>query len=474
MALRLICEREKEIKAFQTQEYWSIGAELATGKGQKFTANLVEAAGKKLDKFDIPAEEAATTLVKALEKGAYTVDKVTRSERKRTPAPPFTTSTLQQEAARKLGFSAKKTMALAQKLYEGQSVPGEGTHGLITYMRTDSTNLSAGAIFEARGYIEKEYGKQYLSAGPRNYKKSKGAQEAHEAIRPTSFARTPERLADVLEPDMLKLYTLVWKRALASQMSEEILDLTGVDIAAEDYTLRANGKKVRFDGYSKVYLEGSSEKIAEESKEVLLPDLASGDKCDLKSLEKLQKFTQPPARYSEASLIKTLEKNGIGRPSTYAPTLSTIKDRGYVRLEKRQFIPEEIGFIVNDMLVEHFPEVVNIDFTAEMEDELDAISRGEMEHVAYLKDFYFGNTHPGLKPQLDNKSGEIDARDVSRILIGKPDGEGPKAEPVYAHVGRFGPFVGCSRYPDCTYARASLPDGVSRPSPHGPTAEVPG
>ncbi|HEY5975311.1 MAG TPA: type I DNA topoisomerase, partial [Geobacteraceae bacterium] len=376
VALRLICEREKEIKAFQTQEYWSIGAELATGKGQKFTANLVEAAGKKLDKFDIPAEEAATTLVKALEKGAYTVDKVTRSERKRTPAPPFTTSTLQQEAARKLGFSAKKTMSTAQKLYEGINI-AEGAVGLITYMRTDSVVLSNQALEEAKEVIGALYGKEYTLAKPRFFKnKAKNAQEAHEAVRPTSIARTPAELKKYLTSDQFKLYDLIWKRTVACQMAEALLDQTSVDIGAgPGYRFRAAGTVIRFPGFMKLYIEGVDDQ--NEEKEGTLPALSEGERLDLLKLLPEQHFTQPPPRYTEASLVKTLEEYGIGRPSTYASIMNTLVERKYARLDSKRFFPEDVGMVVSDLLVNHFSQYVDYNFTANLEEELDQVSRGE-------------------------------------------------------------------------------------------------
>lgn len=442
VAVKLIVDREREIQAFNPEEYWEFLAHLSKDT-KVFDAKLTKKDGKN---FEIGNAKEADSVESTLKKGEYIVGSVDQKEYKKTPPAPFITSSLQQESARKLYFSAKKTMSLAQKLYEGVTLPGEGSHGLITYMRTDSTNLAASAVSEARNYIEESYGKNYLSAGTRSYKKSKGAQEAHEAIRPTSFFRDPGKLKDILEPDMLKLYELIWKRALASQMAEEILDLTGVDIKVGEYTLRANGKKVRFDGYSKVYLEGGAEKIAEDSKEVLLPDLKEGDKCKLEELEKLQKFTQPPARYSEASLIRELEKNGIGRPSTYAPTLSTIKDRGYVMLEQRRFVPEEIGFIVNDLLVENFPEIVSIDFTAKMEGQLDDVAEGKEDWKKPVKEFYapFAKEIAKAEEKIEKINTDVATDEVCE-KCGKP---------MVIKTGRFGKFLACTGFPDCKNTKA--------------------
>jgi DNA topoisomerase I len=439
VAVKLIVDREREIQAFKPDEYWEFEADLAK-KATKanFAAKLTKLKGKNLL---IENQKTADKIEADLQASDYIVDKVEKKEYKKTPPAPFTTSTLQQESARKLRFSAKKTMVLAQKLYEGVKIPGEGTHGLITYMRTDSTNLSAQAVSEARSYIEKNLGKEYLSAGARSYKKSKGAQEAHEAVRPTSFLRDLGVLKEILEPDSFKLYELIFKRALASQMAEEVLDLTGIDVKAGDYTLRANGKQVKFAGFAKIYVSGTEEKIAEDSKEVILPDLAVGDNLDLLKLDKLQKFTQPPARYSEASLIKTLEKNGIGRPSTYAPTLSTIKDRGYVILENRYFKPEEIGFIVNDLLVKNFPEVVNLDFTAEMEADLDKVAEGKEEWKTPIKKFWgpFVKEMEKAEESIEKINTDVETDEVCE-KCGKP---------MVIKTGRFGKFMACTGFPDC-------------------------
>ena len=356
VALRLICEREKEIQAFKEQEYWTIDASLQNEAKQGFQARLVESEGKKLGKFDIPDQAAASRLVESLGKESYRVEKVTRSERKRSPSPPFTTSTLQQEAARKLGFSAKKTMATAQKLYEGIDV-GEGSVGLITYMRTDSVVLSNQALNEAREVIQGLYGKEYTLPKPRFFKnKAKNAQEAHEAIRPTYISKTPAEVKKFLSADQFRLYELIWKRTVACQMADAQLDQTSVDIGAgTGFRFRAAGTVIRFPGFMKLYIEGVDDDS--EEKEGVLPPLNEGDRLALLSLKPEQHFTQPPPRYTEATLVKTLEEYGIGRPSTYASIMNTLLERKYARLDKKRFFPEDVGMVVNDLLTKHFTQI---------------------------------------------------------------------------------------------------------------------
>lgn len=446
VALRLICEREKEIQAFQSREYWTIGAELAKEKGQKCTANLVEAEGKKLDKFDIPDQAAADRLVTALESATYTVDKVTKSERKRTPAPPFTTSTLQQEAARKLGFSAKKTMSTAQKLYEGVAID-EGLVGLITYMRTDSVVLSNQALQEAHQVITSLYGPEYALAKPRFYKnKAKNAQEAHEAVRPTSIARTPAELKKYLSSDQFKLYDLIWKRTVACQMAEALLDQTSVDIGAgTGYRFRAAGTVIRFPGFMKLYIEGVDDQA--EEKEGTLPPLTEGELLKLLKLLPEQHFTQPPPRYTEASLVKTLEEYGIGRPSTYASIMNTLLERKYARLDSKRFIPEDVGMVVNDLLTNHFTTYVDYNFTATLEEELDQVSRGEKQWKPLLREFW--EPFQGL---LRQKEGEVSKADLTTEATDEacPD----CGKPLVVKLGKRGKFIACSGYKEgCTYTR---------------------
>jgi len=452
VALRLVCEREKEIQAFREQEYWTVGARLATAGPQLFTANLIEADGKKLGKFDIPDQAAADGLVQTLSRSAYRVARVTKSERKRQPSPPFTTSTLQQEASRKLGFSAKKTMSTAQKLYEGIDV-GEGTVGLITYMRTDSVVLSAQALEESRQVITSLYGKEYALAKPRFFKnKSKNAQEAHEAIRPTYIAKTPQELKKYLTSDLFKLYELIWKRTVACQMAEALLDQTSVDIAAgAGYTFRAAGTVIRFPGFMKLYIEGIDDDG--EEKEGTLPPLAEGENLTLQELLPEQHFTQPPPRYTEATLVKTLEEYGIGRPSTYASIMNTLVERKYCRLDKKRFFPEDVGMVVSDLLTTHFTRYVDYNFTAGLEEELDQISRGEKQWKPLLREFW-----SPFSSLLKQKEGEVSKSDLTTEAL---DEKCPECgEQLAVKLGRRGRFVACTGYKDgCRYTRPLDQDG---------------
>jgi len=443
VALRLICEREKEIGAFQQQEYWSIEAELANAAGQGFKARLQSVGGKKLGKFDIPDEASASQLASEIRQQQFTVAAISRSEKKRNPAPPFTTSTLQQEASRKLGFSARKTMSVAQKLYEGIDI-GEGAVGLITYMRTDSVALSQLATSEARELITGKYGAEYALAKPRTFKnKSKNAQEAHEAIRPTQLVNEPDVIKKHLSPDQYKLYRLIWRRTLASQMAAAILDATAVDLdAGSRYRFRATGQVIRFPGFMKVYIEGTDE--PEEEQEGTLPALQERDAVNLKELLPEQHFTQPPPRFTEASLVKTLEEHGIGRPSTYASIIQTLATRKYVRIEKRTFFPEDVGMVVNDLLVNHFPRYVDYDFTAQLEEDLDAISRGEEQWQPVLKQFW----EPFIS-LLNQKEQEVRKSDV---VNEKTDQTCPECgKEMIIKLGRRGKFLACSGFPDCRY-----------------------
>ncbi|GAB7026955.1 type I DNA topoisomerase [Geotalea toluenoxydans] len=445
VALRLICEREKEIQAFVEQEYWTIGADLSTAGKQNFTANLVEADGKKLGKFDIPGKEAADKLIEILDKATYSVEKVTKSERKRQPSPPFTTSTLQQEAARKLGFSAKKTMSIAQKLYEGIDI-GEGTIGLITYMRTDSVVLSQQALDEAHQVITSLYGKEYALAKPRVFKnKAKNAQEAHEAIRPTYISKTPVELKKFLSSDQFKLYDLIWKRTVACQMAEALLDQTSVEISAgKGYKFRVAGTVIRFPGFMKLYIEGVDDET--EEKEGVLPPLNEGDSLQLRDLLPEQHFTQPPPRYTEATLVKTLEEYGIGRPSTYASIMNTLVERKYARLDKKRFFPEDVGMVVSELLVNHFTKYVDYNFTASLEEELDQVSRGEKKWKPLLHEFWqpFHNL-------LKQKEGEVNKSDLTTEATDEICPECGK--PLVVKLGKFGKFFACSGYPECKYIR---------------------
>lgn len=462
VALRLVCEREKEILAFVEQEYWTIAARLGIAPGQEFKAGLVDVGGKRLGKFDIPDEVTAEGLKNALQAGSYRVTKVTKSEKKRNPSPPFTTSTLQQEASRKLGFSAKKTMSTAQKLYEGIDIGGdEGTVGLITYMRTDSVNLSSQALKEAHDVISAAYGKEYALAKPRMFKtKTKNAQEAHEAIRPTYIVKTPTELKKFLTPDLHKLYELIWKRTVACQMTEALLDQTSVDITAdlakpvpagpfakaERCGLRAAGTVIRFPGFMKLYIEGLDDQ--DEEKEGLLPAMNEGAELKLHELLPEQHFTQPPPRYTEATLVKTLEEFGIGRPSTYASIMNTLVERKYTRLEKKRFFPEDVGMVVNDLLVAHFSRYVDYNFTAGLEEELDQVSRGEKKWKPLLKEFW-----EPFMTLLKQKEGEVQKSDLTTEAT---DEKCPECgELLVVKLGKRGKFIACSGFKEgCKYTRS--------------------
>lgn len=449
VALRLICEREKEIAAFVEQEYWTVAANLANHAQQLFKANLVEFGGKKLGKFDIPDSAAAETIKNALSREELSVSRVTKSEKKRNPSPPFTTSTLQQESARKLGFSAKKTMSTAQKLYEGIDIGGEGTVGLITYMRTDSVNLSSQALREAHEVINSLFGPEYALAKPRQFKnKSKNAQEAHEAIRPTYLSKTPVELKKHLTPDQFKLYELIWKRTVASQMAEALLDQTSVDIAAgEGNTFRATGSVIRFPGFMKLYIEGKDD--VPEEKEGVLPALEEKESLTPREIIPEQHFTQPPPRYTEATLVKTLEEYGIGRPSTYASILNTLVVRKYAVMEKKRFIPQDTGMVVNDLLTMDFPKYVDYNFTAGLEEELDQVSRGEKQWKQLLREFWGPFT-----TQLQQKLSE--PKRVKEIGEDCPE----CGKPLVEKLSKRGKFIACSGYQEgCRYTRAMEKNG---------------
>ena len=478
VALRLVVEREEEIESFNSQEYWTIEALCEGDKKNPFQAKLIRLSGKKLEKFSIPTEASAQDALKQIEQNTpYHVIKIEKKNVNRHPAAPFTTSTLQQEAIRKLGFSASHAMRTAQSLYEGVAIKGE-TLGLITYMRTDSVQLSNDAISSVRQHIENEFGKNYIPSAPRLYKtKVRNAQEAHEAIRPTDLARTPDALKSFLSADELKLYTLIWKRTIASQMTSALFDQLSVDIAnkAQDILLRAQGSTLVFDGFLKVYEESVDEEEGEtdlksdeaSKKQRLLPPLKEGEEIDLKKITPLQHFTQPPPRFTEASLVKRLEDLGIGRPSTYASILQVIRDRKYARLEKKQFVPEERGRIVTAFLENYFSDYVEYMFTANLENNLDEISEGHLVWKKLLLDFW---TH--LKNAASNTK-DLRISEVLEFLDKKLDhhlfpktpdqSEDPRVCPqcktgrLSLKLGKFGAFIGCSDYPTCTYTRPIAP-----------------
>ena len=448
-ALRLIVERELEIEAFESKEYWTIEAQTASGK-QEFAAKLAEFEGEKQEQFTITNDKQAEKVKKSLEKagkGKLKVTKVEKKQRKRNPTPPFITSTLQQEAARKLGFSASKTMQIAQQLYEGIDT-GDGAVGLITYMRTDSVNMAAEALDEIRGLIVERYGKDNLPDQARIYKtKAKNAQEAHEAIRPTSVNRIPDDIKNKLSSDQYKLYSLVWKRTVACQMISATIDTVAVDLSCgEGNRFRANGSTIAIPGFITVYQEDVDDPKKDDGEGKMLPPLKEGQELPLKEILCNQHFTEPPPRFSEASLVKALEEFGIGRPSTYASIISTLKNREYVTLESKRFHPTDVGRIVNRFLTEYFTQYVDYNFTAEMEDSLDQISRGESEWVPMLEKFW--GPFIKLVGKIDKT---VERKDVTQEKI---DEKCPKCgKPLSIRLGRRGRFIGCTGYPDCDYTR---------------------
>lgn len=474
VALRLIVEREQEIYNFNPEEYWSIEADLAkqppTAGRQIFRARLTRINNEKID---LKHEAGTRAIVSELEKSTYRVEEVKKGERRRNPAAPFTTSTLQQEASRRLGFGTRKTMQIAQQLYEGIELDGEGTAGLITYMRTDSTSVSKQAQTEARGFILERYGPELLPAEPPVYKtKSKSAQEAHEAIRPTSVWREPEKIKRYLTRDQARLYTLIWQRFVASQMAQAVYDTMSVGIRAgvsagrRPYHFRASGSRLRFKGFLTVYEEARDEDAVPDAGEgVILPDLAEGEMVDLVKLLPEQHFTQPPPRYTEASLVKALEEYGIGRPSTYAPIISTIQQRGYVEKYEKRLYPTELGEIVNDLLVEYFPNVINVAFTSQMEDDLDRIARGEMDWVPVLREFY--TPFSQAVAHAETHMPEVEVED-------QPTGELCEkcGHPMVLKFGRYGKFEACSNFPECRNTRPHLVKlGITCPDDGGELVE---
>jgi len=438
VALRLIVDREREIERFVPQEYWTIVACLSkTDEEQIFTASLVAKGKKKFKKLEIANEAQAKDICQDLSDEQFRVAKVTRKPKKRNPPPPFNTSTLQQEASKRFGFSAKKTMVIAQQLYEGIDLEKKESVGLITYMRTDSFNVSSSAQAEALEFIRKKFGKDYSPKKPRIYKsKSKVAQEAHEAIHPTSCLRTPQAVAEYLDASQSKLYSLIWQRFVSSQMASAIFDTVALDIRAGDYTFHATGQKLKFAGFLKVYWE------EKEEAERILPRLEEGDILVLREIVPEQHFTEPLPRYTEASLIKTLEEHGIGRPSTYAPIISTLLERGYVALRKKQFHPQETGIIVEELLVKYFPKIMDLDFTAHMEENLDEIALGNSEWVEVLNKFY----------QPFERTLSIAYKNMEKIKPEVTQEICPKCgSTLVIRIGRFGKFLACSSFPRCRY-----------------------
>ena len=465
VALRLICDREQEINEFVPEEYWSITARLVPAEGpsagEVFEAKLYRLDGKKVA---ITNGDEAAAVVKSLEASDFRVAEVVRKERRRNPAPPFTTSTLQQEASRRLGFTAKKTMSIAQQLYEGLDIEGEGTVGLITYLRTDATRVSEEAQEEARKYIEECYGKAYRPERPYQYKSRAGAQAAHEAIRPTSVARTPELVKDSLKRDQYRLYRLIWERFIASQMAPAVLDTVTVDVEAGRGVFRATGSIVKFPGFMTVYSERRDDE-ANEADSVALPELEVGQVLRRLAIEPKQHFTQPPPRYTEAMLVKTLEELGIGRPSTYVQIIDTIQRRGYVALVDKRFEPTELGKIIVELLKEHFPDIVDVEFTANLETQLDRIEEGELEWRRVLDSFY--QPFERALRQAREAIEEVDIQDEVTDVVCESCGRN-----MVVKWGRFGKFLACPGFPECRNTRPLLEEiGVPCPKCGSPLVE---
>ncbi|GJL78394.1 MAG: DNA topoisomerase 1 [Nitrospinaceae bacterium] len=459
VALRLVVDREREIQAFKPVEYWSITLDLEGKVPPPFESKLFKI---KDEKAEVNNQEEADKIVKAVDGAELVLEKITKKERKRNPTAPFITSTLQQEASRKLNFTPKKTMMLAQRLYEGLALGSKGTVGLITYMRTDSVRLSDDALNAVREFIPERYGKEYLPASPNFYKSKKSAQEAHEAIRPSDVNIEPKAIKEYLEKDLFNLYQLIWSRFVACQMVPAVLDTTQFDIRTGDYLFRSNGSILKFAGFMKVYVEVTEDKVdagADKSKsdsDRLLPELDKGDILKLLKISPDQHFTQPPPRFTEALLVKELEDQGIGRPSTYAAIISVIKDRDYIRSEERRLAPSELGFLVSDALVENFPDIMNSEFTAKMEGRLDEIEEGKMEWVQALKDFY--------KPfQVDLEQAEKKMKDLKSQVEETDEVCEKCGQPMIIKWGRFGKFMACTGYPDCKSTKNLGEDGKGAP-----------
>lgn len=470
VTVKLICDREKEIQAFQSEEYWTVGCKLRRQKSALFEAELALVDGKKLaiheedgKNFVLHDEQAAKALTEDLGAQSFSVAAVKKSQRKRRPAAPFTTSSLQQDAARKLGFTSRKTMMLAQQLYEGIELGKRGPTGLITYMRTDSTRISELAQAEAKAYLEEALGADYVPAKPNVYASGKKAQDAHEAIRPTSIHNTPDELESFLSKDQWKLYKLIWQRFAASQMTPAVYDTMSVTIAAgERYQLKASGSRLVFAGFTAVYAGADATK---KEKDVVLPELAEGDALDLAKVLPQQHFTEPPPRYNDASLVKTLEEKEIGRPSTYAPIIETIQARGYVQRVDKHFQPTELGFLVLDMLEEYFKDIVDVKFTANLENELDEIAEGKCEKNELLSEFYtpFEQTLEKADEAIGHVELPVEVSDVRCEKCGRL---------MVVKQGRFGKFLACPGFPECRNTKPLLVDtGVKCPKCGGSIVE---
>ena len=467
VAVRLICEREEEIEKFEPKEYWTLTATLTPVDVEHlFSAKLHKIGSKKgeINNYGFRIdEERAKELAADAKTENYVVEKVEKRERKQRPVPPFITSTLQQEASRKLRFAAKKTMFIAQQLYEGLEIGREGSVGLITYMRTDSTRVAQEAVQAARNHIENTYGAAYLPDRAVNYRSKKGAQDAHEAIRPTVPLRTPEELKSYLNTEQYRLYDLIWKRFIASQMKPAILDATTIDIKAGTYLFRATGSVIKFKGFRRIYMEGKDDSTANENEasqeNINLPTIKVGDALDLRKLEPKQHFTQPPPRYNEATLVKMLEAKGIGRPSTYASILSTIQDRGYVTRERRQLAPTDVGRLVNALLIKGFENIIDVKFTAEMEEQLDTIAEGKVEWSQTLGEFY-----PSFQTALQEAPDKM--YEARKAMEEESEEKCDKCgSNMIIKWGRYGRFLGCANYPECKTIKSLNADDTSPPEP---------
>lgn len=460
VATRLIVDREEEIEKFIPQEYWTITAKLLEDKSDTvFEAKFY---GDDKGKIELGNEEETNKIVKQVKKETFIVSKVKESEKKRSPHPPFITSTLQQDASRKLGFTTKKTMMVAQQLYEGIDIKGTGHVGLITYMRTDSMRVSSEAIFKAREYIEKKYGKQYVPNEIRQYKSKKNAQDAHEAIRPTDMLREPGIIKESLTPEQYKLYKLIWDRFISSQMEAAVLDVVSVDIKTGKYIFKASGSRVKFPGFMALYVESTDDA---EEKETMLPKLTEGQEVKLKKIDPKQHFTQPPPRYTEATLVKALEEHGIGRPSTYAPTIATILQRGYIEREKKFLLPTELGRVVTLIMKEHFKDIVDIEFTANMEKQLDDIEEGHIKWAKIISEFY--KSFELTLKDAEEEIGKIKIADEETDVICEKCGRN-----MVIKNGRFGKFLACPGFPECRNTKAIQKDtGVICPKCQGKILE---
>ena len=452
VATKLIVDREREIEAFVPKEYWNIDASLSKIKPKaKFAAKFY---GDKNGKIELTNEAQVRKILADLENAEYTVTDVKKTTKSRNPAPPFTTSTMQQEANRKLGFAARRTMQAAQQLYEGINVGGIGLVGLITYMRTDSLRIAAEAQAAASDFIKKNYGEEYAPKSYRVYKTKKNAQDAHEAVRPSDVTITPDKIKDSVTPDLYKLYKLIWERFVASQMENAVYDAQTADITANGYVFKSSGSKIKFAGFTRVYTESTDSKEKDEGK---VPELEKGENVSLLKLSEAQKFTEPPARYTEATLIKTMEEDGIGRPSTYAPTISTILARGYVAKKSKALYPTELGILVNDLMAEYFKDIVDVDFTANMEKRLDDVEAGSVDWVKIISDFYA----PFMKTleKAEDEIGKIEIKDeVSDVKCEKC------GRMMVYKMGRFGKFLACPGFPECRNAKPIVKEtGVNCP-----------